>query len=132
MDWEPLELVDSKAQGLCENAPGLQKVYLYLSRLPEREWQQIFEQSFLVSISASMHPPEVRGRKVVITPPKDDDEALEKYVEHVKERIEKANERYRHDVLREKRKREKAREERKKEEQQLNEKTNDKLDNLID
>jgi hypothetical protein len=114
MDWEPIKLVDFESQGLCEEASGLQKVYLYLSRLPEREWEQIFERSFLVRISASMHPPELRGRKVVITPPRDEEGALEEYVDHSKERIDKANERYSDEVLPKKRKVEKAREERKK------------------
>lgn len=107
--------------GVDPDAKGLLKAEIELNNTPPEKWKANFNKSIPsgdISISISMHPPKVRGNKVMIRFP---DDELEKYLDHVEERIDAVNEHFENKVLpRIKAKQKKEEEEREKKEKRIN------------
>src|SRR4051812_39513571 len=78
-------------------APGLLLIDVPLTPHPDRAWAEIFGGSSFfdappgVSMSVSMHPPRLMGGKVQLRTP---DAEVEKYLQHLDERITAANAEY--------------------------------------
>lgn len=81
-----------KVLGIDSQYSGLLNVEIPLEPHPDRYWAEIFNNGPSgVSFSISMHPPRVVGGVVEIRPP---DNEVDRYVAHVKERIEGTNRNY--------------------------------------
>ncbi|MHB8382051.1 MAG: hypothetical protein ACYDC3_06890 [Candidatus Binataceae bacterium] len=95
-DWTPITRRELQVIGDHPDYPGLLQVVISLSEEPPEKWQEFFMNPTGVGISMSMHPPEISGGEIGISPP---DNELERYVRHVDERIDAANQRYSREVL---------------------------------
>lgn len=94
--WTPITRGEVQIVGTHPEYPGLLEASIPLSEEPPPEWQDYFVNPVGVGISSSMHPPEIFGAEIRITPP---DAELERYVRHVEERISSANQRYSKEVI---------------------------------
>jgi hypothetical protein len=92
-------------------ASGLLLIDVPLTPTPDRAWASIFGGSSFfdappgVSLSVSMHPPRLMGAKVQLRAP---DAEVEKYMQHLDERIAAANAEYAQSVAPEVERRKKA------------------------
>lgn len=78
--------------GVNSQYSGLLDVEIPLSPTPDRYWTEIFNRGpSNVPFSVSMHPPQLVGGTVRITPP---DSEVEKYVEYISTRVEGTNRNY--------------------------------------
>jgi hypothetical protein len=85
-----------KVLGNDSQFSGLLNVEIPIEPHPDRYWTDIFNNGPPgVSFSLSMHPPKVVGGTVRITPP---DKELDRYVQHVNERIDGTNRYYAQNV----------------------------------
>lgn len=96
MKWTPITRGKPKVLGINEKYSGLLNVELDLSDTPPREWAEFFTHPTGIGISMSMHPPKLSGHIVSLRPP---DGEIEKYVNHIDERIVAANAYYERQVI---------------------------------
>jgi hypothetical protein len=95
-DWTPIRRGEPRVLGVHPQYSGLLRIEIRLDPSPPVGWAQGFSSPRGVGIPISMHPPEIRGGSIYITPP---DDEVEKYVAHIDERIAAANRVYQDEVM---------------------------------
>lgn len=87
----PVKMGHPVTVGIHAQYEGLLVVEIPLEPYPDEAWRSIFDHPPGVGISMSMHPPRLIGSSVTIHPP---DTEVERYVSHVRERVDAANAEY--------------------------------------
>lgn len=99
-DWTPIERTGVEVLGVDPDASALLKARITLSSSPPPQWKEYFDAPIGVQVDMSMHPPRLAGS--TLDPSifiRFEDDHLERYVQHVDERIAAANARYEETVL---------------------------------
>lgn len=94
--WMPIKRASLEVEGSDPEYRGLMRVVVGLSDYPPEEWQNVFGHPPEISISLSMHAPELCGDQVVLRAP---DTQVKEYVEHLDARIAATNKFYEQQVL---------------------------------
>lgn len=94
--WIYVERVNIEVEGIDPQTPNLLQIRIDLNRVPEGEWQALFEDSAADTGSTSMRPPRLVSDAIMIGSP---DEEIEDRVRQLDRRITTTNEQYASRVL---------------------------------
>ena len=96
-DWEQIALGEPKVLGVNDEFSGLLDVDVPLEPTPDVHWVALFDRGpGGHSFSMAMHPPRLHGSLVRIRPP---DNELERYVDLLRDRVERTNVQYEREIL---------------------------------
>jgi len=96
MEWRPITITGRQVRGRDPEYPGLLNIDLTLSATPPEQWAGQFLNPSDFGIPISVHKPRISGSVISIRPP---DEEVEKYAEHIDQRVAYTNEWFEQQVL---------------------------------